>query len=130
MTASRGAGILPAMTHTAVAGDHERSRPGLPTRCPRCRSPLLADGGEPYCLACGWRDAAPRPPDRPAPPPRVTRRGAYARGERNGNAKLTDAAVATIRERAARGDTYAALAAAFGVSVRHVGNVVRRELRA
>lgn len=127
------------MIHTAVTGDRERSRPGLPgspapggpARCPRCRSLLLADGDEPYCLSCGWRpgDAA-APPDRPAPPPRVTRRGDYARGERNGNAKLTDAAVATIRERAARGDTYAALAAAFGVSVRHVGNVVRRELRA
>lgn len=118
------------MTHTAVAADHERSRPGLPTRCPRCRSPLLADGGEPYCLSCGWRAAAPPAPHARPAPPRARRRGDYARGERNGNAKLTDAAVATIRERAARGDTYAALAAAFGVSVRHVGNVVRRELRA
>ena len=91
-----------------MTGDH----------CPRCRSQLIRDGDEAWCLACGYR---PTPP--PAEP---ERRRNYAPGERNGNAKLTAAEVAAIRRLYTGGVAYGVLAARYGVSVRQVGNIVRR----
>lgn len=52
--------------------------------------------------------------------------GVRPRGEKQGLAKLTERAVREIRERAARGEQFISIAAAFGVSDVNVGLIVRR----
>lgn len=47
------------------------------------------------------------------------------RGEKNGRAKLTNAKVADMRQRAVEGQKPAVIAARFGVSVATVSRVVR-----
>ena len=48
-------------------------------------------------------------------------------GEHVNGAKLSEGSVATIRERAAKGETSANLAAEFGVDPSHIRSIVRRE---
>ena len=52
-------------------------------------------------------------------------RGRNKRGARDPGAKLTDATVVVMRERAAKGEPVAALAVAFGVSPGQVSNIIR-----
>jgi hypothetical protein len=53
------------------------------------------------------------------------RHGRTARGDRSGKLKLTDADLAAIRERVARGETQRALAAEYGVTAAYVNDVLR-----
>lgn len=46
-------------------------------------------------------------------------------GERNGCAKMTDAKVLELRERAAKNETYASLSQAFGVSAVEASNIAK-----
>jgi hypothetical protein len=57
-------------------------------------------------------------------------KGRAAKGERNGNAVLTDDSVAQIRAvRQATGDTYASIARDFGVDPGHVRRICLNEVR-
>lgn len=51
----------------------------------------------------------------------------YRRGELSPHAKITEGIVVRIRDRHARGESYAALARDFGLSWQTVGHIVRRE---
>lgn len=53
-------------------------------------------------------------------------KGRTTQGERQPNAKLTEAAVRAIRERAAAGETHSALATEFGVARQTISDVVGR----
>lgn len=57
----------------------------------------------------------------------MSRKGRSPIGERQGASKLSASDVGAIRERAAAGETQAALAAVFGVRQGHIGRIVRGE---
>lgn len=54
------------------------------------------------------------------------RKGRTCRGERNGDAKLTEAAVKSMRHKASTGATVRDLSAEFGVCMSEVRNVIKR----
>jgi hypothetical protein len=71
-------------------------------------------------------DRGRRTPAQQPVPRRVARPYQLARGERHGNARLTDEQVAEMRERAAAGETAYRLAKDFGVTKRTATQIIRR----